>query len=43
MEIEMPQKLGELSSTADPKAMLCDICNDSMYFCDDAEDVSIRS
>lgn len=42
-KFKCPKKWDDLSSTDDPKVKFCEACRENVYFCEDAEELSIRS
>lgn len=42
-KFKCPKKWEELSSTDDPRIRVCDSCSEQVYFCDDIEELSVRS
>jgi len=42
-KFKCPKKWGDLTLTYDPKVRFCNACSEKVYFCDDAEELSLRS
>lgn len=42
-KFKCPKKWGDLTPTYDPKVRFCNACSEKVYFCDNAEELSIRS